>query len=378
MAAPLTDETVYQATKDILAGEKAKFRKPEPVRKLISRHWENDKVLNELVTVYSFEPFLKVVVRLLSERVYESTSMASQFFPALFTPSMTQNEMRNQYETEATMNEEIALHGITETKQPNSPGEIGSTSVGEASTESTTVVNTPSESSSLFPLYLPFPIEHQLMEKLQKSLEILCYEFAEEALPHLIRKRGWNCPEAVELNEWIGILSREGILEGENSPKLQKEFLRSISCIRHTAVHRLRTNSMGLDKFLTDAEAFAKMLGIDRAQIEVIRKLRADASSVISELGMNKQFLQLQLKKTQLAIEQQRAELDRREQEAKDHMIEEDKKYQQLAGEKLQRALMPIENVSLVKSIDSGQDRVQGAAQEGDDKDEDEFEDCIE
>ncbi|KAF9761558.1 hypothetical protein IL306_003781 [Fusarium sp. DS 682] len=223
------------------------------------------------------------------------------------------------------------------------------------------------------------------METLQKSLEVVCYQYAKEVLPNILRERGWDCPESVELNEWTGILSREGLLGSGMTPKPSKDFLRSIASIRHTAVHRVRTNATGLEKFLTDAEAFARALENNTMQVGVISKLRADLSSVVSELAQNKQFLQLQLERTQLEIEQQRQELIRREQEAKAYMRDEDRRYRELAGEKLQRALAQIQDFgatinagNTISEEVEGTDSLEGTMEEEGGEDKDEFEDCIE
>ncbi|SCV61385.1 uncharacterized protein FFFS_15954 [Fusarium fujikuroi] len=184
-----------------------------------------------------------------------------------------------------------------------------------------------SKSSSLFPVYLPFPTEHLLMERLQKTLELACYEFGARAMPDTLRKRCWDCPESVELSKWTEVFRREGILD-EGSPP----------------VHRLRTSSIGLEQFIADAEDLVDLLG-DTAYSKSISQLRANVNSAITELTQNKQFLQLQLEHTQAAIEQQRAELDRREQEAINDAREEDRKYQAVAGKRVQKALEVIGNL---------------------------------
>ncbi|KAF4343960.1 hypothetical protein FBEOM_2067 [Fusarium beomiforme] len=293
--------------------------------------------------------------------------------------------MRDQLETEATKNEEVVLQNVIETRSSEVP-EVPRPADSEESSPESTAINTPADNPSLFPVYLPFPVEHKLMKALQKSLEVVCYEFGQETFPSILRDRGWDCPELVELNDWTGILSREGLLKGTNTPKSLNDFLRSIANIRHTAVHRLRTNSIGLETFLADAGAFAEILSRDGAQVGVISKLRSDTGAAISELRQNKQFLQLQLERTLLDIEQQRAELDRREQEAINHMREEDKRYQEIAGERLREGLVLIEELDTTVHVGNrivedanSLDGVDSTSIEGEeDEDEDAFEDCIE
>ncbi|KAK2470480.1 hypothetical protein H9L39_18097 [Fusarium oxysporum f. sp. albedinis] len=218
------------------------------------------------------------------------------------------------------------------------------------------------------------------MERLQKTLELACYEFGARAMPDTLRNRGWDCPESVELSKWTEVLKREGVLKRENTRKTLKELLYSIANIRHTAVHRLRTSSVGLEMFIADAEDLVEVLG-DTAYSKSISQLRTNMNSAITELTQNKQFLQLQLEQTRAAIERQRAELDRREQEAIDYAREEDRKYQILAGEKVQKALEVIGNFEVTTNISiSPSECFDGIEDMGDDDDDDmdQFEDCDE
>lgn len=194
------------------------------------------------------------------------------------------------------------------------------------------------DNSSVLPVYLPFPAEHMLMEKMQKILELACYQFGLRALPNVMQKQGWDCPESVELSKWAKLFGRKGNLAWEGSGKPSKELLQSIAAIRHAAVHRLRTNSMGLERFLADAETLAGVLG-DNKFTQAISQLRLDTQATLTELIRNKQFSQVQLEKAQEEIARQRAELDQKEQEILRHMASEDRKYRDLAGKRLERAL---------------------------------------
>lgn len=100
-----------------------------------------------------------------------------------------------------------------------------------------------------------------------------------------------------------------------------------------------------------------------------------------AELTQNKQFLQLQLEKTQAVIAKQRAELDRREQEAMDRVREENEKYRVLAGERLEKALELIGDFEATTNGENAVlDGVDGIEDIMDDNDEDidEFADCDE
>ncbi|KAM0201548.1 hypothetical protein ACHAQD_001072 [Fusarium lateritium] len=192
--------------------------------------------------------------------------------------------------------------------------------------------------SSVLPVYLPFPVEHMLMEKIQKTLELACYQFGLRALPNVMQKQGWDCPESVELSKWAKLFGRKENIVWQGSGKPSKELLQSVAAIRHTAVHRLRTNSVGLERFLADAETLAGALG-DNTFTQAISQLRLDTQTTLTELIQNKQFIQLQLEKAQEEIARQRAELDQKEQEMLRRTESEDREHCDLAGERLRRAL---------------------------------------
>lgn len=192
------------------------------------------------------------------------------------------------------------------------------------------------------------------MERLQKILELACYEFGARALPDIMRRRGWDCPELVELNKWTELLKREEVAALGDTRKPLEELLQSIANIRHTAVHRLRTNSVRLEQFLIDAEDLVGALG-NPVYANVISQLRLHTESTIAELTQNKQLLQSQLETTRVVIAKQRAEIDQKEQEAINHVRGEDEKYQVLAGERLEKAL---ELIGDFKGIKNGENAV--------------------
>ncbi|KAH7233902.1 uncharacterized protein BKA55DRAFT_523373 [Fusarium redolens] len=299
----LNDQDVYQATKDIFVGQKAKFRKVGPVRKSIESYSRRDDTARQFVALYGAEAICQIVLRLLSGGVYESPLTASRRFPDLFNPSVVQSAARDILEAEAIRSEQTALEGIVQSQLTDSQETFNWTEIMVTLRDSGNNVpnGQTSNSSSLFPVYLPFPTEHLLMERLQKTLELACYEFGARAMPDTLRNRGWDCPESVELSKWTEVLKREGVLKRENTRKTLQELLYSIANIRHTAVHRLRTSSVGLEMFIADAEDLVEVLG-DTAYSKSISQLRTNMNSAITELTQNKQFLQLQLEQTRAAF----------------------------------------------------------------------------
>jgi hypothetical protein len=140
MITNLDDRAIYQATKHIFVEEKAKIRNLAPVKRWINCHLLTGSPLQQIVTQYGDEAVYHSVMQLLSDKVYESTTIASQRFPDLFESSTAQTIARAQLEEEATRSEQAALDDITQTHQNDSQNAFNSA-------ETTTAVHGTSDSS---------------------------------------------------------------------------------------------------------------------------------------------------------------------------------------------------------------------------------------
>ncbi|RKL06332.1 hypothetical protein BFJ68_g10338 [Fusarium oxysporum] len=163
----LNERVIYQATKNIFNGQYAKLRDRGVVRASINNHLQRGSLVQQVVTRHGFDAVSREVLKLLSDKVYESTPIARQRFPDLFEPSTAQNTARTQLEAEATRTEQAALKGIEETHSDDNQDirhlQAATTAVHDASDSTASDI---AGSSLLFPVYLPFPTEHLLMEKL--------------------------------------------------------------------------------------------------------------------------------------------------------------------------------------------------------------------
>lgn len=177
------------------------------------------------------------------------------------------------------------------------------------------------------------------MSKVQDVLEHACFRFAEGAITPELHKQGWDSADCVELNCWMGVFrSRENLFDVEKVATLNKSFgelLSSISQIRHTAVHRLKTTAGRVESFLTDAETLAALL-CDESCARQLARLRRETHSVVEEFGRNKDLLEVRYMEKCKEIAARRAELDRIEMAAWEAMLEEDKQYQIFAGMSLE------------------------------------------
>ncbi|PNP82160.1 hypothetical protein FNYG_04349 [Fusarium nygamai] len=379
----LDERVIYQATKHVFVGKYAKIRELRVVWQSINNNLLVGNPVQQVVTDHGYDAVAEAVLKLLVERVYESAAIASQRFPDLSEPSSVQTAVSTQVEAETTRTEQVTLEGVklanSDKSQEAGHTEEDTKPVQDASDGNACDVPGISLTSLV---YLPFPTEHLLMEKLQKVLEAACYEYRVRELSSIMQDRHWDCPEAVELSQWAELLGDQGNLKRQGNKKSHKRLLQSIAQIRHTAVHRLRTDTKGLQRFLADAEDLARALG-DDLYTEAIATLRLDTQSTITELAKNKQSIQLQLDRAKEEIEKRRAELNQQEQENLRHMEREDKRYCALAGEKLQSALDLIGNFAVARETEDA--LLNGMGADGDSISDDSsldhaehFEDCSE
>lgn len=199
---------------------------------------------------------------------------------------------------------------------------------------------------SLFPVYLPFTSQHFLLGKVQTILEQACFEFGQQSLPALLQKNRWDCPESAELNQWTTeFQKRKEMFHKKRAVEKPLETLfRSVSNIRHAAVHRVRVSAKGIEQFMFDAESLATLLE-HSTSVTLLAELRRNTQVAIEELERNKYVLRTKLEETVKSIAIQRAQLDDLEKAAISNMLKEDSDYQQLAAANLLQARAPEEAV---------------------------------
>jgi hypothetical protein len=201
---------------------------------------------------------------------------------------------------------------------------------------------------SLFPAYLSLQTQHHLLVKIQTILEQACFEFGQQAMPDILEKNEWDCPESGELNIWTAeFLKRQGAFDKKRDVgKPLEKLFRSVADIRHAAVHRIRVSARGIEQFMLDAESLATLLGhvMSLAQLS---KLRRETQMVIEELERNKHVLSSKLGETLESIAAQRVKLDHLEKAAISDMLKEDGDYQHFAGINLMEAIAAEESTAL-------------------------------
>jgi hypothetical protein len=158
--------------------------------------------------------------------------------------------------------------------------------------------------------------QHRLLARVQYTLEKACFAFAQKNLSELLQREGWDCAEAVELNQWARtlLIYREE-LKLDDVKALAKPLpilMESIIQLRHNAVHRVRLPSSGLLQHLTDAGLLAQLLQ-DGECTKMVSNIRQRTQDAIEELVRNKQLLDGRLADIKTDFAAKRAELERQE-----------------------------------------------------------------
>ena len=181
---------------------------------------------------------------------------------------------------------------------------------------------------SLYPTYLTYQVQHELLNTVQRLLDECCYNWARRWLPEMLEEKKWTCSEAVELGQWATILPRRlGKINGEATSLESADSLKSALVathqLRHAAVHRLPTSARGIKQMLGHALFLAKALR-DTTITFKLDALLSEFNLRIRDMELHKNELENGLDDELNEIQEQRAILDRREREAKVNMVKQD------------------------------------------------------
>jgi len=121
------------------------------------------------------------------------------------------------------------------------------------------LLNADQATSSLSAIYLPYTLQHALLVRAQNLLEDCLFKFGSNKMRDVIKDKGWDCAQCVELNDWVKILRKRKDLLNDSSVETSNRplsaILGSLVQLRHTAVHRQRITALEVQLFLEDAES---------------------------------------------------------------------------------------------------------------------------
>ncbi|QVM12790.1 U4/U6-U5 snRNP complex subunit dib1, variant 2 [Coccidioides posadasii str. Silveira] len=373
-ASELPDEQqIFVTYKPLLEKKsKGKLIKGVSLRNIVISH---KRAAESLVERLGIDTIVKTLKSLVQKGVFHSESKAKEQFPTLFETSSTQAAEHPQSEEnalepgseileqvslldqETPQKDEVQPAGevdiAEETKTRNSTPRkpLATTNYGalDAQCSGTNIPGT--KVRSLFPPYIPYKVQHAILSKIQTLLEKSCYEFTSKWAPALASERGWDCPEAIELNRWTGNMYYrlknlpDGALDNRYNSDISSVFA-SLCGLRHAAVHRLHVSVRGLDDMIHNAIIFTGMIRDTTRECQ-LNELHLELKRITRSQELHLHFLENRLKDEFTKIRELREELNRREQRALDAMLRENNENRFLVGELLEESFGKVFNSGL-------------------------------
>jgi len=356
---------VYLAYRAVFGGSNARIRKRNAISNIVAQHRQSGQIVIEGLKA---KQTVHILEELLRRKLFDSEVEARLAFPDLFTITLAQDAQHSFLEADAATSEAEVLKDIalldndrdedhTEESNDKVPLTLPGGKLGLLFSASDMMilmrtVATPSkfhadgiQVPSLYPLYIPYKAQHQVLSRTQRLLEECCYAFTKQWLPDLLEQRQWDCPEAIELNKWTYVVVKRlkklpshcfGNMGNEPSMSLANVLV-SINDLRHAAVHRIRTTAMGISEMIRSAARFACALG-GSAWEKQLKELQQELDGKIQAMKLNKNFLETKLEREVQDIARQRKELDEQEKDALTTMLKEDKDYCSSIGDLLSRS----------------------------------------
>lgn len=161
-------------------------------------------------------------------------------------------------------------------------------------------------------------VQHLILTTIQDRLEKACFEHFKRNAPSVLEKQNLECASAAELSKWVLLLKQQKI----SSIGCSEEALSSAIKIRHSAVHRERTEVKALVGLLRFASEFASSLQ-DASLAAQIHRLKAEVESETKQSDARSRKLHSTSCKELLDIRQKQEKLNREEEELLQKMKEE-------------------------------------------------------
>ena len=336
---PIPEERlVYFHCSSIFTGTNAEVRKLKKVREILLKHRAS---IGSFINEFGLENISAVAKKLLTERVFESSSRAQRRFPEFFKSSEAEEVVGTAPEAELLSFETAAAREALETSEEEGHTEslinwhgkhheslrtITPEGVSPRSrrpstkrrqvilpssflrrdyvaqlihhSDPNTLIHGPPSDLiwSLHPIYLPFRTQHRILTFVQSTLEECCLEFGQSWAPHLMKVHKWDEPESIELTEWIKTFTKctKDLPPSATRPiagKTLNQVLSDTTRLRHTAVHRIPTTVKRIMGMLHAANDFALALK-DTVRAALIKTIKEQLAASINTLFQSQALLQ--------------------------------------------------------------------------------------
>jgi hypothetical protein len=182
---------------------------------------------------------------------------------------------------------------------------------------------------------LPFSSPYRLMLYLQQILEGACFASGRKSWPELLRKRNWDCVEAVSLTMWVKEFEH---LQYPFDTQPSRGLLQSIAEIQTITVERRSINWPRMKRFFDDAIELTEVLNV-KEYGEIIIQIRLHIRKTIEGLSRDEEEAQSQEAKKLQWIDEERRKLDEREAEVRKGKEKSIREFRKSAESEVERVL---------------------------------------
>lgn len=187
---------------------------------------------------------------------------------------------------------------------------------------------------SFKPVCLPYSLQHTILVGIQQMLEDSLFRYGSEKMQDIVKTKGWDCSQCVELNDWVKVLRKRKDLVLRPKAKMPNRplsaVLGSVVQLRHTAVHRQKVTALEVQSFLEDAEALLIFLD-DGASLKEISDLRQSFSDHVEDLSAHSNSYQERLRAIKKDNQMQAFQLKIEEDLAVSQVLAESQEYERRA-----------------------------------------------
>ncbi|KAL1851743.1 hypothetical protein Daus18300_012428 [Diaporthe australafricana] len=301
------NSTVYVAFRGVFRGKAAKYRQLRPIKELVDKVKHRPQVA-QLLQRYGAHAIHEKIWLLLAHGKFESTGEEPTFSDLVEVSSAPSTVP----EAEAPAGHANSVGNATDSDGSDDSSYYSDRESGESGTDEqdTALIRLPTKRNItpprfrglfLLPPEFDFGIGHRILRKTQDTLELACFRFAEKAMPQILKKRNWHCPESAELNLWMKEFWKRKKKFKElssfdtvsPSSPLEKLF-KSIKKIRHDAVHRGRITALELWRFMFDSETLALLLG-DGPAVYAMYRATSKVQKAATKMQKKKDVLEARL-----------------------------------------------------------------------------------
>lgn len=316
-------QRVYLAYRKLFSGQNARVRSKKAIHRIV-RAQPISEPLDEQDLKQRTIPILR---SLLNDRVFEIEEAAKVDFPGLWAGN-SQHEKLSKTLIEGNRASQVPTEPVGPLQSPGaaalSRGRLLETQDYKKPLCLTCAdekydKNLASSHLNAKPLKFSYKAQHRVLETTQRILETSCYDFTLAWFPSVLGHRAWSCAAALELTKWLYIMNDridtlpEACID-EASRAAFKEIRPRLALLRHSVVHRLHLEH---GAFLEQIHAALVLTGIlrDNSSKSKLQAVYTRLEGIIVKTKHNAEAMQQGVSHELLAMQKQRDELDRKEQQ---------------------------------------------------------------